>query len=79
MSSTREMQLSDAEIEALTAEIQSVSSKEKLLARPALYAMLSLIRASADSSLIEILRMWLSRIKLSESVVKVFSYLAFPA
>jgi hypothetical protein len=72
MPSTCEIQPSDAEIEALEAEIQGVSSKEKLLLRSALQAQLSLIRASANASPVEILRQWLSRIKLSEAVEKVF-------
>ena len=72
MSSTCEIQPSDAEIEALAAEIKAVSSNEKLLLRPALEALLSLIRASANASPVEILRQWLSRIKLSEAVEKVF-------
>ncbi len=75
MSSTAEMQLSDAEMEALAAEIQGVSSKEKMLVRPALQALLSLIRTSADASLVEIVRKWLSQIKLAEAVVKVFRLL----
>jgi hypothetical protein len=69
------MQLSDAEMEALAAEIQGVSSKEKMLVRPALQALLFLIRTSADASLVEIVRKWLSQIKLAETVVKVFRLL----
>jgi hypothetical protein len=66
------MQPSDAEIEALEAEIRGVSSKEKLLLRSALQAQLSVIKASANASPVEVLRQWLSRIKLSEAVEKVF-------
>jgi hypothetical protein len=72
MSPTGDIQLSDAEIEALAAEIQGVSSKEKMLVRPTLQALLLLIRTSANASLLEIVRKWLSEIKLTEGVVKVF-------
>jgi hypothetical protein len=72
MSPTGDIQLSDAEIEALAAEIQGVSSKDKMLVRPTLQALLLLIRTSADASLFEIVRKWLSEIKLTEGVVKVF-------
>jgi hypothetical protein len=72
MSPTGDIKLSDAEIEALAAEIQGVSSKDKMLARPTLQALLLLIRTSADASLFEIVRKWLSEIKLAEGVVKVF-------
>jgi hypothetical protein len=69
MSSTCEIQFSDAEIKALEAEIQGVS---KLVLRSALQTQISLIKASANASPVEILRQWLSRIKLSDAVVKVF-------
>jgi len=72
MSSTCEIQPSDAEIEALAAEIRGVSSKEKLLLRSGLEAQLSLITASADALPVEILRKWLSRIKLAQAVERVF-------
>jgi hypothetical protein len=72
MSPTGDIQLSDAEIEALAAEIQGVSSKDKMLVRPTLQALLLLIRTSADASLFEIVRKWLSEIKLTEGIVKVF-------
>jgi hypothetical protein len=72
MSPTGDIQLSDAEIEALAAEIQGVSSKDKMLVRPTLQALLLLIRTSADASLFETVRKWLSEIKLTKGVVKVF-------
>jgi hypothetical protein len=72
MSPTGDIQLSDAEIEFLAAEIQGVSSNDKMLARPNLQALLLLIRTSADASLFEIVRKWLSEIKSTEGVVKVF-------
>jgi len=72
MSPTDDIQLSDAEIEALAAEIQSVSPKEKMLVRSTLQALLLLTRILANASLLEIVRKWLSEIKLTESVVKVF-------
>jgi hypothetical protein len=64
--------LSNAEIEALAAEIQGVSSKERMLIRPTLQALLLHIRTSADASLFEIVRTWLSELKLTKGVVKVF-------
>jgi len=72
MSPTDNIHLSDAEIEALAAEIQGVSSKERMLIRPTLQALLLHIRTSADASLFEIVRTWLSKLKLTEGVVKVF-------
>ena len=72
MSPTGDIQLSDAEIEALAAKIQGVSSKDKMLVRPTLQALLLLIRTSADASLFEIVCKWISEIKLTEGVVKVF-------
>jgi hypothetical protein len=69
MSSTREIQPSNAEIEALAAEIQRVPSKTL---RSALQTQLSLIRASADASPVELLRQWLSRATSTEAVEKVF-------
>jgi hypothetical protein len=70
MSSTCEIQLSDAEIKALTAKIEAISSKEKILAKPALQALLSLINKPADIS--PLLCRWISQIQLTENVVKVF-------
>ena len=57
MTSTREIQYSNAEIEVLAAEIQRVPSNGL---RSALQTQLSLIRASADASPVELLRQWLS-------------------
>jgi hypothetical protein len=72
----QEMQPSNAEIkalhEALQTEIQDVSSKEILHLKSALQAQLSIIRASANDSPVEILRKWLARIKSPEAVKKVF-------
>jgi hypothetical protein len=56
----------------LAAEIKGVSSKEKMLVRPTLQALLLLISRSADASLLEIVRKWLSEINLTEGVVKIF-------
>jgi len=70
MSSTCETQFSDAEIKALAAEIEAISSKEKTLAKPALRALLSLINKSAYIS--PLLCRWISQIQLTENVVKVF-------
>lgn len=50
MSSTSERQLPDAEIEALTAAVQVVTSKEKLLAKHVFNALLKLLNTSADIS-----------------------------
>jgi hypothetical protein len=69
------MSLSDAEIEALTAGVQDVSSTQKLLARPALKSLLNLINTSVNISPVaaaELLRGWLSRIHSAEGLVKVF-------
>jgi hypothetical protein len=78
MSSTHEIQLSDAEVEALTAQIEAISSKEKVLAKPILRALLSLINKPVDIS--SLLRQWLSKVKVAESFVKVFhSVLSIPA
>ena len=68
MSSTCEIQPSNAEIEVLAAEIQRVPSKGL---RSALQTQLSLVRASADASPVELLRQWLSRATSTENVVKV--------
>jgi hypothetical protein len=70
MSSTSKIQLSDAEIEALAAEIEAVSSKEKVHLRPVLRALLEVINKPADAS--PLLHKWLSRVQVAESVVKVF-------
>jgi len=76
MSSTSEKQLPDAEIEALTAAVQVVTSKEKLLAKHVFNALLKLLNTSADISagelVAELLRAWLSRVQSAESLVKVF-------
>ena len=65
------MSLSDNEIKAMQAEIQHVSSTKKLLARPALQAMLDLTNPSFNISPLELLRQYLARIKAAEGLVKV--------
>ena len=65
------MSLSENEIKAMHAEIQHVSSTKKLLARPALQAMLDLINPSFRISPVELLRQYLARIKAAEGSVKV--------
>ncbi len=65
------MSLSETEIKAMHAEIQQVSSTKKLLARPALQAMLDLINPSFSISPVELLRQYLARIKAAEGLVKV--------
>lgn len=65
------MSLSDNEIKAMHAEIQHVSSTKKLLARPALQAMLDLINPSFSISPLELLRQYIARIKAVEGLVKV--------
>jgi hypothetical protein len=68
--------LCNTEIEALTAEIREISSKQKLLARPALQSFLNFIIKPVDISPVAaagLLRKWLSRIQLAESLVKVFT------
>jgi hypothetical protein len=78
MSSTHEIQLTDAEVEALAAQIEAISSKEKALAKPILRALLSVVNKPVDIS--SLLRQWLSKVKVAESVVKVFhSVLSIPA
>jgi len=66
------MSLFESEIKAMHAEIQHVSSTKKLLARPALQAMLDLINPSFGISPVELLRQYLARIKAVEGLVKVF-------
>jgi hypothetical protein len=70
--SSKQIQPPNAEIEALQAQIQDVSSKEILHFKSALQAQLSLIRASANASPVEILLKWLARIKSTTKVKKVF-------
>ena len=65
------MSLFENGIEAMHAEIQHVSSTKKLLARPALQAMLDLVNPSFSTSPVEILRQYLARIKAAEGSVKV--------
>ena len=65
------MSLSGNDIKAMHAEIQKVSSTKKLLARPALQAMLDLINPSFTISPLELLRQYLARIKAAEGLVKV--------
>jgi hypothetical protein len=78
MSSTNKIQLSDAEIEALAAEIEVVSSKEKVHLRPVLRALLEVINKPADTA--PLLHKWLSRVQVAENVVKVFhTVLPIPA
>jgi len=69
MPSTRKIQPSNAEIEALEAEFKRLPSKTL---RSTLQTLLSLIKASADASPIELLRQWLSRPILTEAIEKVF-------
>jgi hypothetical protein len=72
MSPIDNIHLSDAKVEALAAEIQGVSSKERMLTRPTLQALLLHIRTSSEASLFEIVRTWLYELKLAKGVVKVF-------
>ncbi|KAL8819880.1 MAG: hypothetical protein Q9191_007638 [Dirinaria sp. TL-2023a] len=65
------MSLSENEIKAMHAEIQHVSSTKKLLARPALQAMLDLINPSFSISPVELLRQYLARIKAAEGSLKI--------
>jgi len=69
MSSASKAQLSDADIKALTASIEAVSSKEKIFAKPALQALLSLINEPTVS---RILCEWISQIQATKKVEKVF-------
>jgi hypothetical protein len=62
-------EIQPSEIEALAARVKAVSSKT---VRYVLQVQLSLIRASANASPVEILNEWLSRFEFSETVEKVF-------
>ncbi len=65
------MSLSDNEIRAMHAEIQQVSTTKKLLARPALQAMLDLINPTFSISPLDYLRQYLARVTAAEGLVKV--------
>lgn len=65
------MPLSENEIKAIHTEIQLVSSTKKLLARPALHAMLDLINPSFGISPAEFFRCYLARIMAVDDLVKV--------
>lgn len=65
------MPLFEDEIKALRAEIQHVSSTQKMLARPALNIMLDLISPSSVVSRAELLRRYLAQIKAADGVIKV--------
>ena len=66
------MLFSENELNAISAEIQHVSSTKKLLARPALQVMLDLINPSFNISPVELLRQYLAHVKAAEGLVKVF-------
>jgi hypothetical protein len=71
------MSLSADEIKAIDAEIQHISSTKKMLARHALLFMLNLIKPSFSILSVELFRQYLSRIKASEGIVKVFYSIFF--
>jgi hypothetical protein len=62
-------EIQPSEIEALAARVKALSSKT---VKSVLQAQLSLIRALANASPVEILNKWLSRFEFSETVEKVF-------
>ena len=66
------MSHSENEIKALNAEIQHVSPKKKLLARPTLEVILQLIEHSPGISPVEFLRQYLAHLKAAEGLLKVF-------
>ena len=66
------MSLSANEVKAMNVEIESISSKTKLLAGPALQLMLDLIDLPSGISSTELLRQYVARIKAAEGLVKVF-------
>jgi len=70
MSSTSNIQVSNAGIEALAAKIEAVSSKEKVHFRPVLRLLLEIINQPADVS--SLLRKWLSQAEGAKNVAKVF-------
>lgn len=67
--SDRMSEIQPSEIEALAVRVKAVSSKT---VRSVLQAQLSLIRASANTSPVEIFTKWLSQFEFSETVENIF-------
>lgn len=65
------MPLSDNEVKAICAEIQSMSSTQKMLVRPTLQYLLDLLSSSSVVSPADLLHSYLAHIKAVDGVVKV--------
>lgn len=66
------MPLSKKETKAIHAEIERISSTEKMLFKPALHVLLDLISSFSGGSHAEILHGYLAHVKVAEGVEKVF-------
>ena len=65
------MPLSENEVKAICAEIQRVSSTQKMLVRPTLQYLLDILSSSSVVSPADLLHGYLAHIKAADGVVKV--------